>query len=209
MRNQFFENERKIIVGDTMTDESWDAFLPLHLQKLSPFQWTPISVIERTWKYLFSDGVTSVVDLGSGVGKFCINLSLLSSESIEVIGLEDREELLSVSEAMKKLWGLSRVQFQKKNFLTHFPFGHSHYYCFNPLYETIKGSHSIDLKKNKSANQFLKDLRTFKQNLFLLKPKSKLITFHGFGGSYLPGFRLVLNEEISGGEFQVWEKDNT
>lgn len=192
-----------------MTDECWDSLLPSTLQSLSPFQWTPISVIERTWKYLSSDGVTSVVDLGSGVGKFCIYLSLLFSDSIDIFGFEDREELLSVSEGLKKHWGVSKVQFQKANFLTHFPYGHSHYYCFNPLYETIKGSHSIDLKKNKSAHQFLKDLQTFKQNLFLLKPKSKLITFHGFGGSFLPGFRLVLNEEISGGEFQVWEKENT
>lgn len=189
-----------------MTDAKWDSYLPLPLQTLSPFQWTPISVIDRTWKYLASENVTSVVDLGSGVGKFCIYLSYLSKNSLEIHGLEVRQELLTISETLKKHWGTNRVQFHNTDFLSQFPYGHSHYYCFNPLYETMRGSHSIDLKKNKSSNQFLKDLQTLKQNLFLLKPKSKLITFHGFGGSFLPGFRLILNEEILGGEFQVWEK---
>lgn len=194
-------------VGDPMTDALWDSCLSQKFQILSAYQWTPISVIERTWKYLSLDRVTSLVDLGSGVGKFCIHLSLLSNHSIDILGLEDREELVDVSESLKKHWDVSKVQFRKENFLKQFPEGHSHYYCFNPLYETMKGSHSIDLQKQKSANQFLKDLQTLKQNLLLLKPKTKLITFHGFGGNSLTGFRIVLKEEIAGGEYLIWERE--
>lgn len=190
-----------------MTDTLWDSYLPEKFRMLSPFQWTPISVIERTWKYLSLDGVTSIVDLGSGVGKFCIYLSFLSNHSIEISGLEDREELVVLSDSLKEHWETPKVKFRNENFLQHFPEGHSHYYCFNPLYETMKGSHSIDLQKQKSANQFLKDLQTLKQNLLLLKSKTKLITFHGFGGSSLPGFRIVLKEEISGGEYLIWERE--
>ncbi|WP_332470472.1 methyltransferase [Leptospira abararensis] len=190
-----------------MTDDLWDSSLPEKFQTLSPFQWTPISVIERTWKYLSTNEVTSLVDLGSGVGKFCIYLSILSNHSIDILGLEDRVDLVDVSESLKEHWDTPKVQFRKQNFLQEFPEGHSHYYCFNPLYETMKGNHSIDLQKQKSANQFLKDLQTLKQNLLLLKPKTKLITFHGFGGSYLPGFRIVLKEEVSGGEYLIWERE--
>nr|WP_232227642.1 methyltransferase domain-containing protein [Leptospira wolbachii] len=190
-----------------MTDTLWDSYLPEKFQTLSPFQWTPISVIERTWKYLSADGVTSVVDLGSGVGKFCIHLSLLSNHSIDILGLEDREELVSLSNSLKVNWETPNVEFRKENFLKEFPVGRSHYYCFNPLYETMKGSHSIDSIKQKSAIQFLKDLQSLKQNLLLLTPKSKLITFHGFGGNFLPGFRVVVKEEISGGEYLVWERE--
>lgn len=190
-----------------MTDAFWDSFLPQNFQTLSPFQWTPISVIERTWNFLSHDGVSSLVDLGSGVGKFCIYLSLLSHHSIDILGLEDREELVNVSESLKKHWEVTKVQFKKENFLNQFPKGHSHYYCFNPLYETMKGTHSIDSNKIKSATQFLKDLQILKQNLLLMKPKSKLITFHGFGGNFLPGFRIILKEEISGGEYLIWERE--
>ncbi|TGL90353.1 methyltransferase [Leptospira congkakensis] len=207
MRNQFLDKQKKIVVGDPMTDAIWDSFLPQKFQILSPYQWTPISVIERTWKFLSEDEVKSVVDLGSGVGKFCIYLSLVSGKSFPIFGLEDREELVLVSKSIADHWGTENVQWKTTNFLKQFPFGHSHYYCFNPLYETMKGHHSIDDSKEKSAGQFVKDLQTFKQNLVLLPSKTKLITFHGFGGSYLPGFRTILKEEIAGGEFRVWEKE--
>ncbi|TGL37239.1 methyltransferase [Leptospira perdikensis] len=207
MRNQFLDRRQKISVGDPMTDVVWDSYLPKNFQTLSPFQWTPVSVIERTWAYLQVDQAKSIVDLGSGVGKFCIYLSLLSKDTIRIIGLEDREDLVSVSESQKILWDRNQVEFQRFDFLKNFPSGHSHYYCFNPLYETMKGKHSIDQQKEKSASRFLKDLQILKQNLLLLKPKSKLITFHGFGGNYLPGFKTVLKEEISGGEYMVWERE--
>ncbi|WP_341864917.1 methyltransferase [Leptospira brenneri] len=190
-----------------MTDKIWDSYLPKKFQTLSPYQWTPIFVIERTWKFLLEDQVKSVLDLGSGVGKFCVYLSLLSKGSFPILGLEDRKELVSVSQAMKEQWKATNVDFQNTNFLKDFPLGHSHYYCFNPLYETMKGSHRIDDLKEKSANQFLKDLQSLKLNFLLLKPKTKLITYHGFGGSYLPGFKIILKEEIENGEFKVWERE--
>lgn len=207
MRNQFLDQGKKINVGERMTDAFWDSFLPKNFQTLSPFQWTPISVVERTWEYLQTDMPESIVDLGSGVGKFCIYLSLLSKAAIRIAGVEDRKDLVLVSESLKEHWNTPKVEFQNINFLKQFPYGHSHYYCFNPLYETMKGIHSIDTQKEKSANQFLKDLQTLKQNLLLLKPKTKLITFHGFGGNYLPGFRVIIKEEIAGGEYIVWERE--
>lgn len=190
-----------------MTDELWDSYLPKKFQLLSPYQWTPISVIERTWNYLSKDKVTSVVDLGSGVGKFCIYLSKVSNHSIDILGIENREELLKISESLKEIWNTPDVNFKNTDFLNEFPTGHSHYFCFNPLYETMKGSHSIDSSKKKSAHQFLKDLEILKQKLFLLSPGTKLITFHGFGGSYLPGFRIILKEEINSGEYLIWERE--
>ncbi|TGK78311.1 methyltransferase [Leptospira noumeaensis] len=207
MRNKFLDKAGKFVVGNPMTDEIWDSYLPEKFKVLSPYQWTPIPVIERTWKYLSEEQVKSVVDLGSGLGKFCIYLSLLSKSSFPIHGLEDREDLVLIADSLKRKWGVENINWERTNFLKQFPYGHSHYYCFNPLYETMKGNHSIDISKEKSANQFLKDLQTFKQNLILLKPKTKLITFHGFGGSYLPGFKTLLKEEIEGGEFRVWEKE--
>ncbi|WP_322113890.1 methyltransferase [Leptospira soteropolitanensis] len=191
-----------------MTDAIWDSYLPKKFQLLSSFQWTPIPVIERTWKYLsLEKEITSIMDLGSGVGKFCIHLSILSNHSINIWGVEDREDLVTLSESLKELWNTSEVTFKNVNFLDQFPYGHSHYYCFNPLYETMKGSHSIDSSKIKSANQFLMDLEVLKKKLYQLSSGTKLITYHGFGGSFLSGFRIVLKEEISGGEFLIWEKE--
>ena len=206
MRNQFLKWMGRMNVGDLVTDEVWDSFLPHSFQSLSPYQWTPISVVETTWDFLQNENVTSVVDLGSGVGKFCIHLSYLSQDQFSIIGLEDRSELFQISEDLKPKWNAHGVIFRNTNFLENFPRGASHYYAFNPLYETMKGNHSIDSKKKKSAMLFLRNVQQFKNQLYQCKMGTKLITYHGFGGSVLPGFRVLVKKELPLGEWMVWER---
>ncbi|XDD41411.1 methyltransferase [Leptospira sp. WS60.C2] len=189
-----------------MTDQNWDSHLPLPYQSLSHYQWTPIQIVELTWEYLQKQTIRSVVDLGSGVGKFCLHLATLSKGRFPIVGIEDRSDLFTVSETLREKWNLSSVSFLNQSFLEDFPLGHSHYYAFNPLYETMKASFSIDMQKEKSALLFLQSVQILKNHLFRCKVGTKLITYHGFGGSVLPGYQLVLKKELEMGEWAVWER---
>lgn len=206
MKNQFLIYGEKDSVGKPMTDLLFDSELPSSLQKLSPYQWTPVSIVKRTWEFLKGEEVRSIMDLGSGLGKFCIVLSFLAEDQFPIYGCEDREELLQMATSLQMKWKRKSVCFQKTNFLTSFPYGHSHYYCFNPLYETMKGSHSIDDTKVKSAKLFLQNIQTLKNHLYLCPKGTKLITYHGFGGSVLPGYIVIRKENDNLGEWMVWER---
>ncbi|MCW7503918.1 methyltransferase domain-containing protein [Leptospira paudalimensis] len=190
-----------------MTDEIWDSFLPNEYKVLSPYQWTPIEIIRFTWEYLKTDSVTSVMDLGSGVGKFCLNLVQFSNRSFPVYGVEDRKGLVDVSETLRQKMKITGVTFTHSDFLVNFPYGHSHYYVFNPLYEMMKGQHSIDFNKEKSAMFFIKNLQILKNHLSHCKKGTKLITYHGFGGSVLPGYKIVKQKKLEFGDWMVWEKE--
>ncbi|XDD44936.1 methyltransferase [Leptospira sp. WS39.C2] len=190
-----------------MTDQIWDSNLPAKYKSISTYQWTPVQVIEFTWQYLQTQSVSSILDLGSGVGKFCLYLAKLANGNFPIYGIEDRLDLYKVSESLKTKLKLEGVVFNHEDFLVNFPFGHSHYYLFNPLYETMKGNYSIDFEKEKSANLFLKNLQILKSNLLKCKTGTKVITYHGFGGSILPGFRILMKKELELGEWMVWERD--
>lgn len=206
MRNLFLKPKQRLAVGEPMTDLVWDSFLPEKFRTVSPYQWTPISVIVTSWEYLQEEKVTSIVDLGSGVGKFCLNLGKLSKDRFPILGMEDRIELYQIAESLKDKWKTREVKFEHRNFLEEFPYEYSHYYCFNPLYETMKASHSIDGTKDKSALLFIHNLQTLKNHFLNCKIGTKLITYHGFGGSVLPGFKVLLKKELEFGEWMVWER---
>ncbi|WP_165780376.1 methyltransferase domain-containing protein [Leptospira levettii] len=190
-----------------MTDEIWDSLLPVAYKAISPYQWTPIEITRFTWEYLKTESVSSVMDLGSGVGKFCLNLVHYANGSFPVYGVEDRKDLVELSLELKQKMGLTGVHFTHSDFLVNFPFGHSHYYVFNPLYEMMKGEHSIDFKKEKSAMVFIKNLQILKNHLNHCKKGTKVITYHGFGGTALPGYKKILKKEWEIGEWMVWEKE--
>lgn len=206
MKNQFLRFIGKDGVGKPMTDFQFDSLLPVSLQTLSPYQWTPELVIQYTWNYLKEQSVSSIMDLGSGVGKFCLILSQYTKNKFPIYGVEDRNELLEVALTLKTNLNLANVAFKSQNFLKSFPYGHSHYYLFNPLYETMKGSHSIDDSKLKSANLFLHNLQILKELLYLCPKGTKLITYHGFGGSVLPGYKVQKKVNLDLGEWIVWER---
>ncbi|TGL04422.1 methyltransferase domain-containing protein [Leptospira bouyouniensis] len=206
MRNLFLKAKTSLGVGEPMTDQIWDKFLPVKYQTLSPYQWTPISVVLSTWEYLREEKVSSVVDLGSGVGKFCLNLARVSEHQFPILGIEDRKELFQIADSLREKWNFKKVKFEHGNFLKEFPYGYSHYYCFNPLYETMKASHSIDGSKDKSAILFIQNLQLLKNHFLNCKIGTKIITYHGFGGSTLPGFKVLLKKELEFGEWMVWER---
>ncbi|TGL69056.1 methyltransferase [Leptospira jelokensis] len=207
MKNQFLAKGGKGGVGKPMTDFQFDSLLPEALQILSPYQWTPNLVIAHTWEFLKGEKVSSLLDLGSGVGKFCLILSQYAKNRFPICGMEDRNELVQIAESLKIKMNVGNVSFVSSNFLESFPYGHSHYYVFNPLYETIKGSHTIGDAKIKSAKLFLHNLQRLKEHLFFCPKGTKLITYHGFGGSVLPGYKVQTKVNLELGEWMVWEKE--
>src|SRR6185437_914320 len=56
----------------TLTDSDFDAIYPAPVRRVSASFWTPVSVAVRAADLLVDDPSTRVLDIGSGVGKFCI-----------------------------------------------------------------------------------------------------------------------------------------
>src|SRR5882724_10120638 len=65
--------------GYCPADRAFDRFLPPRSRQLSSQYWTPLSVATRAAGWFEDLGIRTVVDIGSGAGKFCVAVGLASS----------------------------------------------------------------------------------------------------------------------------------
>ena len=55
-----------------LNDTNFDQMYPIRIQKLSKMHWTPIEIANKAAKFLAYRPGIKVLDIGSGVGKFCL-----------------------------------------------------------------------------------------------------------------------------------------
>src|ERR1700752_3403136 len=87
--------------GRCPADRAFDRFLPGRLRVVSSLYWSPLAVAQRSAKWFTDDGGCSVVDIGSGAGKFCVAGALFGK--CRFTGLEQRPSLVRSAQALARL----------------------------------------------------------------------------------------------------------
>jgi hypothetical protein len=91
--------------GSCSNDRSFDRFLPEPLRLVSPQYWTPLAVAKRAAEWLDDLGIRTVVDVGSGAGKFCVAGALFGK--CRFIGLERYSSLVASARVLVDLFDLN------------------------------------------------------------------------------------------------------
>jgi SAM-dependent methyltransferase len=205
---QFSKADRQAMLEDVaMADELFDRNLPSHLKRLSQVHWTPAVVAEQVALYLEKlPPTTRLIDIGSGVGKFCVLLALQAQ--VQISGIENRPELYKISEQIKNANALSHVHFIRGDMLDLIWDSYDVFYLYNPFQEHVLRS---DEDKFDRLHQFDRSrYATYTSEVFrqlcFAEPGKHLITYHGYGGLVPESFTLVQQRDISGGELCFWEK---
>src|SRR5690606_24479165 len=124
------------------TDEVFDAAFPVKIQKLSNRHWTPVSVVKRAADFLVDNDSTRVLDIGSGVGKFCILAAAFTKGHFT--GVELRENLVRFSRKFAQRFQIERVKFIQANINSVNFSAFDAFYFFNSFEENIDLSDRID-----------------------------------------------------------------
>ena len=96
--------------GRCPADRAFDRFLPEHLRVVSHQYWTPLVVAQRAAAWFDDLRIRTVVDIGSGVGKFCVAAALMGH--CRVTGLEQRPSLVASARTLTRVFDLhDRVSF--------------------------------------------------------------------------------------------------
>jgi hypothetical protein len=172
--------------GEQPRDREFDRFLPKRLRALSDRYWTPLAVVACAARWLDELGVRTVVDVGSGTGKFCIAGAMMTR--CHFLGVEQRPHLVAASQVMAKLYGVQdRVCFLHETFGEHVPPAADAYYFFNPYGENRFGSESwLDGSVELSEERFFRDVASTRHWLSVAPPRTYVLTYNGLGGR-LPG----------------------
>lgn len=180
------QNSRQIAAlmrsGERPSDRDFDRFLPRRLRAVSCRYWTPLAVVACAAKWFDELGVKTVVDVGSGSGKFCVAGAIMSR--CRFIGVEQRRQLVAASRVMSELYGVQdRVTFLHDTFGERAPPQADAYYFFNPFGENRLASEScLDRSVELSEERFTRDVWSAKYWLSVARPRTYVVTYNGFGG---------------------------
>jgi len=185
MQNEIFELLR------FEEDAVFDDLYPVHIQNLSQLHWTPLNIAKQAAAFL-AESNAKILDIGSGVGKFCIIAGYYNPQA-RFYGIEQRRELTLVAELAKKELNLSNIDFIHGN-LTDLNFeAYDHFYFFNSFYENLKPENGIDQKIKTTKELYNYYTRFLFQQLDQKPSGTKLVTYHGARKQIPQSYQLVEN----------------
>ncbi|MBN3519086.1 methyltransferase domain-containing protein [Algoriphagus lutimaris] len=184
-----------------ISDEEFDSHYPLKIRKVSGTQWTPISVVKKAIAYLGVDE-QSILDIGSGAGKFCLIAGALVNSKI--IGIEKKESLVKLSQKLMVEFGLKNVSFIHGD-IKELDFSQfDHFYFFNAFEENVNLNDRLDrdLTIDPEYHQIMIDWLNQK---FDEAPKgTKIVTYCGDCREIPDSYSLV--KSSNRGKLRFWVK---
>lgn len=192
--------------GVNPTDHSFDLFLPPDLRAHSEQHWTPLHVAALAARWLRDAGARTVIDIGSGAGKFCVVGALLCPARF--FGLEQRPRLIEVSRRLARDFGVEdRVEFIAGMVGEVGLPTVDAYYFYNPFAENVADScDRIDGDVELSPERFVRDIKALKVLLGQVPARRYVIAYHGFGG-YMPAeYEEVRVAQSLFGSLRMWWK---
>jgi SAM-dependent methyltransferase len=193
----------RLQAGELVDDRIFDEVYPHALRRISHMHWTPIEAAVRAARLLDCRPGARVLDIGSGVGKFCIVAA--ASTRARVLGIERRQGLVDVAERTAATFGVD-VAFVHGSFASHDPRAVDGVYLFNPFVENICCAEDrIDATVELSEARFVEDVAAVEEFLGAARTGTRVVTYCGFGGDMPSGYVRVLRERCAG-VLELWIK---
>jgi len=184
------------------SDTQFHHLYPLSVQALAARHWTPLSIAQKVAGFLATEGNSRVLDIGSGIGKFCLAAAYFEPRCL-YYGVEQRKDLVAHAEIAKGILGMTNVTFIHGNF-THLDLrNYDHFYFYNSFYENLDGSDKIDNSISYSVSLYNYYNMRLSKYLEQSPAGTKLASFHSLDNEVPPGFELVSSDVINSLKFWI------
>ncbi|MHB1179581.1 MAG: methyltransferase domain-containing protein, partial [Daejeonella sp.] len=165
--------------------------------------WTPLDIARKAADFLATPDA-KILDIGSGIGKFCLAGAYYFPDAL-FFGVEQRYELLVLAEEAKQCTGLLNANFIHAN-VTQINFSEfDHFYFYNAFYENIDMVNRIDDTIQTSYSLYLYYTQYL---LSVLKNKpsgTKIVTFHSSEEEIPLSYKLV--DTYNNSLLKMWIKE--
>ncbi|MFA6275240.1 MAG: methyltransferase domain-containing protein [Pedobacter sp.] len=157
-------------------DAHFDFLYPEHIIQLSTVHWTPLDIARRAAAFLSVPG-GRIMDIGCGVGKFCLTAAFFH-QNCTFYGIEQRRELVEIAQGAQSSLGLTNIDFICGNIAEIDLAPYTGLYFFNSFYENIDTQRGIDATVARNE-----DLYKFYTKLLFRKLEQqpsgcRLVTYH-------------------------------
>ncbi len=189
-----------------VSNSRFDCLYPDNIRKISSRHWTPVEVCLQVIKLLGTNPKMKILDIGSGCGKFCL-VSALAFPDLQLSGIEQRPHLVSVAQGLAQELSLTNTNFILGNMMDIDWNEFDGFYLFNPFYEnTLLPADRIDLTIPTSQILYELYLDTVLEKLKGLQKGSRVVTYHGFGGTFPTEFDLSIKAPCGTSYLELWIK---
>jgi SAM-dependent methyltransferase len=197
---------RNLRGGRGVSDREFDQVYNLHQRWVSSRQWTPVTIATRAAALLAAGGRRLVLDIGSGVGKFCITGALTTKALF--MGVEQRPHLVKSARSAAARFRTSRAVFFEGDF-TQVDFTlFDGFYLFNPFEEHLQNGvvTPIDNTLTLSRGRFRRHFVSLLRKLRTARSGTRVLTYYGHGGPMAQGYRIIRSEPAGADRLILWEK---
>lgn len=125
------------------SDAQLHKLYPEPVRALARMHWTPLYVVQKVVPYLAFNNKVKILDIGSGAGKFCL-AGAFYKPSVSFFGVEQRKNLVALSESVQKKLAFQNVHFIHRNFTQINLCEYDHFYFYNAFFENLDGTEKID-----------------------------------------------------------------
>ena len=195
-------------LGKNVEETAFDQIFPPYYQYQSTVHWSSIQVARQIANWIEPLNRKSFIDIGCGVGKLCFLLRILTH--YQIFGIEQRLKMVKIANKIIEVNSFQNISIVQMNMLELNWDLHDIYYLYNPFQEHITDvelciiENDLEFDKKNYAHY---TSEVFRQ-LTWAKPGKVLITFHGYGGSVPPKWRMVASRHIGNGDLTMWIKES-
>ena len=184
-------------------EEEFLALCPPEYQDHNSLHWTPLSIVERSVQFLSDRPDPKILDIGSGIGKFCLAGSKYNPNA-SFYGVEHREHFDDFARHLKKKLKLGNVHFINGNFIDLDFSDYTGFYFFNAFFENLEDVEKIDETVMMAESLFTYYNSALKAKLDVLATGTRFISFHSLDEEIPSSYKLV--EQDFNGRLKFWEK---
>ena len=183
--------EKRIYTDKWFTSDNYfNTIYPPNIQLLAQRHWTPLLVAKKAANFLGAENNVRILDIGSGVGKFCLAAANYKP-GVSFTGVEQRKNLVHHAEAARAIFSFKNVSFVNANF-TQIDFrNYDHFYFFNAFYENLACTNKIDDSIDYSGELYNYYNRYLYKQLEKKPPGTKLAAYHSFEDEMPPGYHIA------------------
>ena len=180
--------------GEALDDKTFDKLYPFGHRLRSWLHWTPLEVARRACSLLAPAPGTRVLDVGAGVGKVCL-VGALTTEA-QWFGIERDPTMVMLATAAAteldvpaSFWLGEMTAVDWSSFAA--------FYLFNPFAEILLTSPEAPLVRHA---RYQESVAFVEDQLAAATPGTRVVTYHGFGGTMPASFDLVHRESTGEAE---------
>ncbi len=187
------------------SDDHFNQLYPPAIHSLSRDHWTPLSIAERAAGFLAEGGRSNILDIGCGVGKFCL-VAAFHYPHNNWFGIDQRANLITYAQSAKEIVQLENVFFRLCNFTQVNFTDFDHFYFYNSFGENLDPESRIDDTIAYSGDLYDYYTRYLRSQLDSRSPGARVATLDSMGREIPLSYREV--GSAFGGRLKLWIKSS-